>query len=197
MQSDIILWSQASRSNQSAHPFIQQLLEVFCQRLFKRKDTPKICMADTLALCQTDQSLLQYFVSHSSTPAATLVEYTTLQSFPSLAMQAQARDSSFCVFSRSHFIRRLAIKTVENAWFNRLLLCIILANCVFLAIANPVCDTNIEIQETPECQNNPKWQRVGLHPCLDSPAPICSALQCLFHCSDCSRLASVLHAMTA
>lgn len=80
---------------------------------------------------------------------------------PTLGMQAQARDSSFCVFPRTHPVRRLAIGIVENTWFNRLVLCIILANCVFLAIANPVCDTNIEIQENPECQNNPKWARVG------------------------------------
>lgn len=97
-------------------------------------------------------------------------------SFPTLGMQAQARDSSFCIFPRTHPVRRLTISIVENTWFNRLVLCIILANCVFLAIANPVCDTNIEIQENPECQNNPKWARVGsTHLSSAATACICTA----------------------
>lgn len=50
---------------------------------------------------------------------------------------------------------------VENPWFNRLVLAIILANCVFLAIANPLCDTEVEINNDAVCANNPKWQRVG------------------------------------
>lgn len=50
---------------------------------------------------------------------------------------------------------------VENPWFNRLVLAIILANCVFLAIANPLCDTEVEINNDAVCANNPKWQQVG------------------------------------
>ncbi|KAA6415257.1 MAG: voltage-gated ion channel superfamily [Trebouxia sp. A1-2] len=51
-------------------------------------------------------------------------------------------------------------KIVENPWFNRLVLAIIMANCVFLAIANPQCDTEVEIANNPECAGNPKWQRI-------------------------------------
>ena len=93
-----------------------------------------------------------------------------------VAVQAQARDFSFCVFARTNPIRRFAIRTVENPWFNRLILCIILASCVFLAIANPVCDTNVEIMQNPACQNNPRWQRVSSR-ALGPAAETCSASQ--------------------
>ncbi len=77
-------------------------------------------------------------------------------------LQAQQRDLSFCVFARTNPVRKVAILIVENPWFNRLVLAIIMANCVFLAIANPQCDTEVEIANKPECAGNPKWQRVGL-----------------------------------
>jgi hypothetical protein len=75
-------------------------------------------------------------------------------------LQAQQRDLSFCVFARTSPVRKLAILIVENPWFNRLVLAIIMANCVFLAIANPQCDTEVEIANKPECAGDPKWQRV-------------------------------------
>ncbi|KAL0023530.1 hypothetical protein WJX79_008642 [Trebouxia sp. C0005] len=78
----------------------------------------------------------------------------------SLWDKAQQRDLSFCVFARTSPVRKLAIQIVENPWFNRLVLAIIMANCVFLAIANPQCDTEVEIANNPECAGNPKWQRI-------------------------------------
>jgi len=77
-------------------------------------------------------------------------------------LQAQQRDFSFCVFACTSPVRKLAILIVENPWFNRLVLAIIMANCVFLAIANPQCDTEVEIANKPECAGNPKWQRVRI-----------------------------------
>lgn len=78
-----------------------------------------------------------------------------------LLIQAQQRDYSFCIFARTNIVRRLAILVVENPWFNRLVLTIIMANCVFLAIANPLCDTEVEINNDAVCADNPKWQRVS------------------------------------
>ena len=74
--------------------------------------------------------------------------------------QAQQRDFSFGVFARTNPIRKLAIQLVANPWFNRIVLAIILANCVFLAVANPLCDTWVEIENDPVCANNAKWERV-------------------------------------
>ncbi|DBA98837.1 TPA: Voltage-dependent T-type calcium channel subunit alpha-1G [Trebouxia sp. C0004] len=80
----------------------------------------------------------------------------------SLWDKAQQRDLSFCIFARTSPVRKLAILVVENPWFNRLVLAIIMANCVFLAIANPQCDTEVEIANKPECAGTSKWQRVRL-----------------------------------
>ena len=77
-------------------------------------------------------------------------------------MQAQQRDFAFGFLAHQNPIRRVVILIVENPWFNRVVLTIIIANCIFLAIANPLCDTEVEIRSNPACAANPaKWQSVS------------------------------------
>lgn len=81
-----------------------------------------------------------------------------------MSLQAQQRDYAFCILARQNPFRRVVIAIVENPWFNRLVLSIIIANCIFLAIANPLCDTEVEIKSNPACAANPaKWQSVSPH----------------------------------
>ena len=94
-----------------------------------------------------------------------------------MSLQAQQRDFAFCILARHNPIRRVVIAIVENPWFNRLVLSIIIANCIFLAIANPLCDTEVEIRSNPACAANPaKWQSVS--PQTKIPAAMSSSHRC-------------------
>lgn len=46
---------------------------------------------------------------------------------------------SLCFFSVSHPVRRFAIDAIEWVWFDRIVLLLIVINCVFLAITDPTC----------------------------------------------------------
>ena len=151
-----------------------------------------ICDCSCGGYNQTVGPGLPCLVHHKPAPPSRPVNGPSCQRLSTLAVQAQARDFSFCIFARTNPVRKLAIGIVGNPWFNRLLLCIILANCVFLAIANPVCDTNVEIQENPECQNSPKWTRVGSL-CLQVVS--CETRIRIFYFTI--MICCVLHAMTA
>ena len=48
-------------------------------------------------------------------------------------------SKSLCLFSVSHPIRRWAIQAIEWKWFDRIVLFLIVTNCVFLAITDPTC----------------------------------------------------------
>lgn len=80
-----------------------------------------------------------------------------------MVLQAQQRDFAFCLLARQNPIRKAVVVLVENPWFGRVVLAIIMANCIFLAIANPLCDTEVEIKSNPACAANPaKWQSVSI-----------------------------------
>lgn len=91
-------------------------------------------------------------------------------------LQALQRDFAFCLLARQNPIRNAVIVVVENPWFGRVVLAIIMANCIFLAIANPLCDTEVEIRTNPACAANPaKWQTVSLLPsAIDIALAICT-----------------------
>ena len=62
----------------------------------------------------------------------------TITTVVDLNQLAATRDTSCCSCTILHPVRRLTIVIVDNKWFERVILALIMANCICLAINSPL-----------------------------------------------------------